>query len=143
MDWKKEAREKLREYSYKAAGIERASKEIARLESEFGRLRSSAGGGPAGPKTEYDTAMINNIAKREELAQAIAIAQAAVDLVSAALDELPDKEREILQAMYISRGKGTASSLCEKYNIEPSTLYYHRDKALRHFTLSLYGVSES
>lgn len=143
MDWKKEAREKLREYSYKAAGIERASKEIARLESEFGRLRSSAGDGLGRRKIEYDTAMINNIAKREELAQAMTIAKSSVDMVRSALDGLPDKEREILEAMYISCAKGAASRLCDKYDIELSTLYYHRDKALRHFSLSLYGVSES
>lgn len=33
--------------------------------------------------------------------------------------------------------------LCEELGLEKATVYRRRDAALRHFTLALYGVTES
>lgn len=39
--------------------------------------------------------------------------------------------------------KGAAAELCDRLNLEKSAVYDRRDKALRHFTLALYGVTET
>ena len=46
--------------------------------------------------------------------------------------------------MFIHRGKGNVERLCEELNIEnPPGVYKRKDRALRKFTLAMYGVTES
>ena len=61
----------------------------------------------------------------------------------AALAVLDDEERLILDKFYIHRAKGNVGDLCERLNVEQSTVYRKRDNALRRFTIALYGVTET
>lgn len=51
-----------------------------------------------------------------------------------ALDTLEEQERDILEAMYVRPKMGNADLLCEKWEIERSTVYRRRDKALKRLT---------
>ena len=66
-----------------------------------------------------------------------------VDVVDAALGVLGDEERLVLDQFYIHLARGAVRELCERLNLEKSAVYDRRDKALRHFTLALYGVTET
>ena len=65
------------------------------------------------------------------------------DDTAAALAVLDEEERHILDRFYIHRANGNVERLCDELHVEVATVYRRRDKALRHFTLALYGVVET
>lgn len=145
MDWKKEAADKLRCYEAKRTSLERSAEEIQRLEDEMTSIRSATTDSTpvhGGSSTREDI-MINNIARREELRLARRDAARWVKLVDSALDVLDPDERLVLDRMYIHRAKGSVDRLCGELEREKPTVYRLKDRALRHFTLALYGVTEN
>lgn len=145
MDWKYEAREKLMDYEAKRQALENIPTEIRRLELEYGSIRSGMrdstpvhGGG-----SRQEDAMLTNIVRREELARQLENSRGWVELVEKALSILDERERMVLDRLYIHRQRGAVQRLAEEFCIEKSSVYRQRDKALRHFALALYGGLES
>ena len=62
-----------------------------------------------------------------------------LDQLSRSLDALTEEERTVLDMLYIHPKKGNATKLCEVLEVEQSTVYRRRDKALEHLNLALYG----
>ncbi len=145
MDWKREAADKLKCYEARRTSIERGREEMHRLEDDMTRIRSATTDGtPVGGGTSTrEDAMINNIARREELKVAMREATAWVKTVDSGLGVLDEEERHILDRFYIHRAKGNVERLCEELHLEKTRVYELKDKALRHFTLALYGVVET
>lgn len=145
MEWKREAVDKLRQYAARQAALESIPEEIERLKANYVSIRGSApdeisvkGGGGG-----QEDALLSNIALREELERKRDDAEAWVKLVSRALDCLDDEERLILDRFYIHREKRHVDRLSEELRIERQAVYNRKDKALRHFTIALYGGVES
>ena len=139
MNWKREAVDKLKNYEAHREALENIPKEIKRLESV------SATDGPpvsGGGDTREDS-MLSNIVCRDELKRRLKEARLWVAMVDRALAVLDDEEQLVLDRFYIHRTKGVVQVLCESLNLEKSAVYDRRDKALRHFTLALYGVTET
>lgn len=87
--------------------------------------------------------MLSNIAHREELARTLKQARAWVEIVDAGLAVLDEGERLVLERFYIYRTRGSIDRLCEELGIlNPAGVYKRKDKALRHFTIALYGITE-
>ena len=145
MNWKREAIDKLKNYEAHRQALENIPREIKRLESAYTGLRSastenapvSGGGG-----TREDC-VLSNIVLRDELKRRLKEARLWVAQVDKALAVLDDEERLVLDRFYIHRAKGAVEALCESLGLEKSAVYDRRDKALRHFTLALYGVTET
>jgi len=145
MNWKREAIDKLKNYEAHRQALENIPREIKRLESAYTGLRSastenapvSGGGG-----TREDC-VLSNIVLRDELKRRLKEARLWVSQVNKALAVLDDEERLVLDRFYIHRAKGAVEALCESLSLEKSAVYDRRDKALRHFTLALYGVTET
>ena len=117
----------------------------AALELAYAGIRSAttdatpvSGGG----NTREDS-MLSNIVHRDELKRRLKEAKLWVSVVDRALEVLDDEEWLVLDRFYIHRTKGAVSELCDRLNLEKSAVYDRRDKALRHFTLALYGVTET
>lgn len=145
MDWKRESIDKLKCYEAKQSSYNRAKEELRRLESEKTRIRSAVSDGTpvrGGTNTRED-ALVNNIAHQEELKRAMKEARSWVRMVESGLDILDDEERHILDRFYIHRAKGNVDRLCEELHLEKTRVYELKDRALRHFTLALYGVVET
>lgn len=145
MNWKYEAIDKLKGYEAHKRALENIPREIKRLEGAFVSIRSAttdAAPVSGGGSTREDT-MLSNIAHREELERALKQAKAWVKMVDAGLAVLDAEERLVLDRFYINRAKGNVDRLCEELNVEKATVYRRRDGALRHFTIALYGVTES
>ena len=87
--------------------------------------------------------MLSNIVHRDELKRRLKEAKLWVSVVDRALEVLDDEERLVLDRFYIHRAKGAVVELCDRLNLEKSAVYDRRGKALRHFTLALYGVTET
>lgn len=145
MNWKYEAVEKLREYNAKKISLENIPGEIKRLESAMKSIRSATSdgspvkGGGSGREDMY----LSNIVHREELERSLEQAQMWVDLVDAGLEILSEEERLILDGFYINPEKGAADRLSCELGIDVKTVYRRKDAALRHFTICLYGGTES
>lgn len=61
----------------------------------------------------------------------------------AGLEILSQEERLLLDRFYIHPSKGNVDRLCEELGLERTAVYSRKDKALRHFTLCLYGMVEA
>lgn len=145
MNWKSEAIDKLKQYEAKKHSLENIPKEIERLESEMEGIRSSAsdGGLAGGGSGRRDDTYLSNIVHREELGRQLEQADKWVALVDAGLELLNAEERLILDRFYIHPEKGAADRLAGDLRIDIKTVYRRKDAALRHFTISLYGGTES
>lgn len=145
MRWDIEATAKLREYTARKAAIVSLPLEIKRLEADCGRIRSaSADGTPVhgGGSTREDM-LLSNICLREELTKQLADTQTWLEIVDRALAALTDDERLVLDRFYINPHKGSVDRLCDELSLERAGVYKRKDKALRHFTVVLYGKVES
>ena len=145
MNWKFEAIEKLKEYTARKNAIMSIPEEIKRLEEDAQRIRAAStdatpvqGGG----STREDM-LLSNIVHREELQRRLSDAQRWVDIVDAGLAVLSDEDRLVLDRFYIHPMRGNVERLCNELGLEDErSVYKRKDKALRRFTLSLYGTCD-
>lgn len=143
MNWKCEAVCKLKNYEVFRAALENIPGEIKRLESAYAGIRSATTDGTpvSGGGNTREDAMLSNIVHRDELRRRLKEARLWVSQVDKALAVLDDEERLVLDRFYIHRTRGCVGELCERLNVEQSTIYRKRDNALRRFTIALYGAT--
>ena len=145
MNWKFEAIEKLKEYTARKNAIVSIPEEIKRLEEDAQRIRAAStdatpvqGGGSA-----REDMLLSNIVLREELQRRLSDAQRWVDIVDAGFAVLSDEDRLVLDRFYIHPMRGNVDRLCDDLAIEKAAVYKRKEKALRRFTVALYGLTES
>lgn len=144
MNWKQEAKEKLRRYNAVRLATINIPQELERLEIDARSIRSAktdvtpvAGGG-----NKREEALINNILHRQELTWTLQQAQLWLQITDRALSALSSDEKQILHRLYIYPEKGGLERLCKELGMETSSVYRRRDKALKHFTIAYYGIEE-
>lgn len=145
MNWKNEALDKLKRLAVMRNALGTIPEELERLELEAQGLRSSgdmklkvAGNG------KREDALLTNLMQRQELQNVLLYTQSWVAGVEGALDMLEPEERLVLERMFIYPRKGRSiDGLCTELSVEPSSVYRKRDRALRQFTLAMYGCEES
>ena len=146
MNWKEEAIHKLREYAPMRQATVNIPMQIRQLEDEYQTIRGQSFSGGrrtiADPGSREDQ-MMNNIIRRQELEKSLERASRWMEIVDGALEVLEPQEREILQCMYVFPQKGAVDTVCDALQLEKSSVYRRRDKALRKFTLAMYGATES
>lgn len=145
MNWKREAADKLRNYEAHREALENIPKEIKRLESAYAGIRSATTDGTpvsGGGNTREDS-MLSNIVHRDELKRRLKEARLWISIVDKALAVLSDEERLVLDRFYIRPARGNIDTLCGQLHVEKSAVYDRRDKALRRFTIALYGATET
>lgn len=145
MNWREEAKEKLKKYGAMRQAVVNIPQEIKRLEVDARSIRSAKidGAPAAGGGSKREEAMINNIAHRQELIWTLEQAQLWLRITDQALAALNGEERQILHTLYIYPKKGNLEQICTDLGVEKSSIYRRRDKALEHFALALYGATES
>lgn len=143
MDWKAEAIEKLMGYEANYQALDSIPMELERLAAAYTGIRSATlDGTPTakGSGNRREDAMLSNIVHRDELKRRLKEAQLWVEIVDGGLSVLDDEARLVLLRMYIHREKKAVDRICEELFIERHAVYERRDKALRRFTLALYGL---
>ncbi len=145
MNWKREAIDKMKNYEAHREALESIPKEIKRLELAYAGIRSATTDGTpvSGSGSMREDNMLSNIVHRDELKRRLREARLWVSQVDKALAVLDDEERLVLDKFYIHRANTSLADLCERLNLEKTAVYGRRDKALRHFTIALYGVTET
>ena len=58
------------------------------------------------------------------------------------MSALSPQEKLILHRLYIYPESGSLERLCKELEVETSSIYRRRDKALKHFTMAYYGIDE-
>lgn len=144
MNWKTEAKEKLRKYGAMRLAVVNIPEEIKRLEIDAKGIRSAKSDATpvAGGGNRREEAMINNIVHRQELAWTLEQAHLWLRSVDRGFTALSSDEKKILHRLYIYPEKGNLEQLCKELGMETSSVYRRRDKALERFTLALYGITD-
>ena len=142
MNWKREAEQALRDYPARSRAVVSIPDAIAMLEDKFHAIRSPKMDGGARGEHTVEDAWIENIMRRDKLAQALSIASAEVERTVRGLEELSEQERHILDLFYMHRTQESVDRLMEELHLERSQVYERKDRALRHFTLAMYGCIE-
>lgn len=142
MNWKSEAKEKLRRYSAMQQASVNIPAELERLEIDAQSIRAQSLDSPSVVSgcSRREDALLNNIIHRQELARTLHQAQIWLSSTDRALSALTEEENRILQRLYIYPEKGGVEQLCRELGVESSSIYRRRDRALKHFTLAYYGT---
>lgn len=145
MKWDLEAIAKLRDYTARRSALDNLPAEIARLEQDYGRIRSATTDGTPvqGGGNAREDMLLSNICLREELKLRLADTQEWIAVMDNALAALTDEERLVLERFYINPHNGNVARLCEELNMELAGVYKRKGKALRRLTMILYGCVES
>ena len=87
--------------------------------------------------------LLSNIVHREELQRRLTDARRWVDIVDGGLAVLSDEDRLVLDRFYIHPMRGNVERLRNELGLEDErSVYKRKDKALRRFTVALYGICE-
>lgn len=146
MDWKAEAIEKLQGYDSQRQAIDLIPLELERLGADYTGIRAAKVDGMPRAGSSASTredAMISNITYRDELKRRLKEARLWVEIVDGGLSTLGEEDGLVLEYLFIHPAKGNIDRLCERLNVDKSTVYSRRNNALRRFTIALYGVVES
>lgn len=145
MNWKSEAKEKLRRYDAMRLATINIPDEIERLEIDSRSIRSARTDGTPvqGGGNRREEALLNNIVHRQELMSTLQQAKLWVKTTERALDSLSKEEKLVLYRLYINPEKYSVDRLCKELGVESSTIYRKRDKALKNFTIAFYGATET
>lgn len=145
MDWREEAKEKLRRYAAMQNAIVSIPQEIKRLEIEYQSIRSSRTDGTPvkGGGSGREDALLNNLVNRQELEWTLKQAQSWKRVTDNAMAILNESDRMILERIYVYPSKGSMENLCKELGCERSSVYRKRDEALHTFTIALYGAIET
>lgn len=144
--WKYKAADKLRDYKAKKAALQNIPDEIETLKSEARSIKSATADGVAvnGGGSKREDKLLSNIVKRAEMTEALKRAQMAVRMVERGMQVLEPEEKKLLEMMYIDREPGAAEKAAEIMGLaDVRSVYKRADKALRRFTIALYGITES
>ena len=85
--------------------------------------------------------LLSNLVCREELSHALAQAKSWVSTTNRALEVLTPEEKLVLRRLYMYPERNALEHLCRELDLEQSSIYRKRDKALQRFTMALYGIS--
>ena len=143
MDWKTEAIKDLKSYPQRKEAIKNLKARIKILEDKFISLKGISIEEPVrGGMSRQEERWIDNIAERERLEMSLNIAQEMVDLTERGLEVLDERERQVIDGLYIEPSGAGVDFLCDSLNMAKSSLYRLKDEALRKFTLAEYGTVE-
>ncbi len=145
MNWQKVSIERLRAYGARKNALTIIPEQIKTLEMSFTSIRAATTDGTAvsgGEGNKRETALIDNIVMRDELAQNLKIAKREVAITEKGLAGLTDEQQTIIAMFYIDRPRGHVDLLCEKLYLEKSRVYALKEDALKKFTIACYGIVE-
>lgn len=142
MNWKDEAISKLKLYNAKKAAFISLGEEIERVRSKVESVSATDYGKPSVMSSCAGDGMLSSIAMIDELERNRDLVCIWLRGVERGLACLNDVERIVLDELYL-RPCGGVESLMERLHVEKTKAYTLKDKAVRQFTLAMYGLCES
>ena len=144
MNWRTVAVDKLKDYQSRKIGVGNLKEEISELKYRRRGISSPTGDGTpvTGGGSGREDTLLNSFAWQAELEENLLIANRWVRRVEQGLSVLAEDERTIIDRFYIHPEKGAAERLAMDLGIDAKTVYHRKDRALRKFTLAMYGITE-
>ena len=145
MNWKKEAINLLKDYPAKQESMTNLKERYRMLDYEMQNLHAAQSDKipVKGGLSRQQEHLINTIAEKEQLKCNYNIVKQQLDWIDRGLASLSADERLVLEGFFITTGAEVKNDLMDSLCIERSALYELRDRALRKFTMSMYGLLES
>ena len=143
MDCKKAAVARLREYENMCLAAENLRLQIRLLrqkQADISGLPTDRVVVCAGNYGRGDW-LVENIAHLQQMETSLERTRQWLRITDGALAALDSEEQMLLRMFYIRKQPGTLEKLCQLLEVEKSTVYRRRDKALQKFMQSLYGVN--
>lgn len=141
MNWKAEAVEKLRRFPLMRQATQSIPKELERLEQEARSLQAGNAKLGAMNVRSQENMLLENMIRRRELEELCASAESWVAVTAGAIGQLTAQEEKLLTRLYVE--EADVEQVCGELQLERSSLYRHREAALKKLTLALYGALES
>ena len=145
MNWKDEAIGKLQKFEAIRQSLSSIPQEIAQLEVESVSFSRGISVLPSGSRNVrgQEQRVLNNLVLRQELQWSLDRARNWIETVSKALETLTPQQRQVLYVFFIHPDPNGLDGICQDLQLEKSSVYRHRDKALERFALAMYGAVES
>lgn len=140
--WELKAKKELLNYNSIKRSIKILEERIELINIRMQNCRSanfSSQPKSVGEKT-VDDVWCDAIIEKDMTERQIAEKKMEVTLIEKGLSALAKNEYEILSEFYINRSRNSMDNICEKLNIERSTVYKLINSALRHYILEEYGA---
>ena len=135
MDWKICAADDLRRYRLMKIGILNSRDKLRAIEHKKTGTRTRL----TQRTTRSDPQVLDAIVEAERIKTNIAAAERITKLIERGLESLNDEERKILELLYLN-DEPNMRKLRDELGYAPRSLYRLRDRALKNFTLAMYGV---
>ena len=84
--------------------------------------------------------LLENIEQRQKLENALENTKRWLQITDRAMTALSKEEQLILRKLYIHKTPGALNELCQRFEMEKSSVYRKRDRALDKLELALYGA---
>lgn len=144
MNWNSASIEDLRRYNALRNSLKNIEERIELLNYEFTSVGSpqfdrvpNRGGG-----NKMEDFIISNISERQRLDMLYKVNKKMCGIIKRGLSALTADERKVLEVCYIDSRKNDAEAAMEELSIERSEFYRLRDRALRNFTVNMFGICE-
>lgn len=124
------------------SSINQIENELETLEAEFAAIQATdydkiPGGSGENPQEDR---LLTAIARKDALQANLKVTRARVADLDRLLAAMPDDERRTLELMFVTHEKYAAGRLCEELNLEMSSVYRLKDRALQHLAQLRHGA---
>lgn len=141
MNWKRHLCDELKNYNSKSKALDNIRERIIDLDLRMSTVKTSNSDGmPSGSGGHYEDAMISAIAEKNNLWRSYNIVQQDIKQINKGLSHLDETELTIIESLYF--GKMPPEQLAQKLCMSISSIYEHRNKALRKIAIFLYGTEQ-
>lgn len=134
--------EDLQSLAKRKAELQSIAERIRVLDGRMGAPKGAALDASPPTGRSYEDRLIDMIAKKDELQCKAKRIQVDVDRVERTLARLPDDQQMILDRFFVHRTRDYVDQLCEALGYERAQVYRDKDRAIRQYTLILYGSIE-
>lgn len=141
-DWKYNAIQDLREYRPLQESLTNIPQEIAAIDLDMQMVKGvSFDKMPVeGGASRHEDRLISGIDRKQRLSENLKVAKMRVERIERGLRVLSDTEQLVLRRFYIQREGRYVERLCEELGCEKSAVYREKDRALKKYTLAMYGL---
>jgi DNA-directed RNA polymerase specialized sigma subunit len=141
MDYIRESIERLRDYNALVASIKNLEEQLKAVEAEKTSIKSlQISFAPGGGGAEPDERLVNAIFNSQVLKNNYGATKRRIECIDRALEELDDRERKVLNRMYIVGGKNGVNELMNEFYLSSAQVYRIRDTGLRKFARAMFGI---
>lgn len=141
-EWEYRARDCLRMYNGMKIALINIPAQIEKLNGDFVSPKSARTDAEpvAGGTNRREDALIKNIVDRDNLKRRLKDTEIDINCIKRSLETLDAQERLILERMYMNVPRWSLERMSREMGYEKSTIYELRDRALKKFTVAMFGV---